>query len=312
MTRKGVYATVLYIVLVISLAILGANFAQRGDPVIGALTGAIVAQIVSAGAILFRPLQDRLERFASYNIGVSGQKCRILMVGLSRSGKTSMIKHVLSEDQPCHELSTEQFAIYEGEIRLGLQDPRQYLVSIADYQGQKLSQITINHRVNFSGLPGHRLINVVIFVVELFPELKNQQGKPLSDEALVQAYEADAERLITERVAEHKEYINQYTIEEIFSLAFNEYNLFAVRLLINKVDLLREVVSRGYLSGVNQTSLEEYAKNLYAPIAKELQTACKTNQINNFSVHLISAKTGENIQSVFSDIFETYHRRSQK
>ena len=36
-------------------------------------------------------------------------------------------------------------------------------------------------------------------------------------------------------------HMNRYTIEQVFSAAFSKRNLFAVRLLINKIDLLPHV-----------------------------------------------------------------------
>jgi GTPase SAR1 family protein len=306
MTRKGYFAIGIFVVIVIGFAFLGAKL-LNDLPVIGALIGAILATVISIVATFFSGVQDWLESSAQLNPG----EARVLLVGLGRSGKTSIIRQILAQDMPRQEKSTQEFDIYEEVIRLGLQDPDRQRVSIADYKGQKLSQITVHHPVGYFGSRGHRLINAVIFVVDLFPELLSQRGKPLQDNELIRLYEADANNRIADRVTEHMEYITRFTVEQVFSATYSRHNLFAVRLLINKIDLLREITLRGYLSEMSEGALEKYAKNLFAPLSSKIQKACEVNNVNNYSVHLVSAKTGENIQLVFGDIFENFHRRSQ-
>jgi GTPase SAR1 family protein len=281
--------------------------------VIGAFIGLFSAVLIFLVAYTFyTPFDDWLMSFVRLNIRPDSPKLRILLVGLSRTGKTSIIRRILTEDMPRQEISTNRFIVYEETKRLGLKNPQRHIVSIADYKGQKLSQITVGPPVEFFGTRKYRLVNVVIILVDLFPELLNQESKPLKDDKLVQLYESDAEDRIADRVAEHREYVTKYIIELIFSVAYSKDNLFALRLLVNKADLLRDAVRCGYLSRVDEGSMEEYVKRLYTPISDEIKSACQANNVDDFSVHLVSAKTGENIPLVFSDISETYHRRSQQ
>ncbi len=206
-----------------------------------------------------------------------------------------------------------RFAHSRNKI-LGFRSGTKYIVSMADYKGQKLSQITVSHPVRFFGPPGNRIINVIIFVVDLFPEwlsAEDNTRKPINDEELLQNYKQNASEKITERVVAHRQYITEYTIEQIFALSFNESKLYAVKLIVNKIDLLREIIDHGYLPDITLQSMTSYVEELYKPIIEEIQKACKANNISDFSVCLISAKTGENIQKVFGDIFEAYHKRQR-
>lgn len=308
MTKKGYSVLGLYLVGFLIFAVLGLIVAG-GDVIFGAIVGLLFAGVASIGSLLFKPFRDRVETFASANLNIAGSKCRVLFVGLGRSGKTSIIRHILTEDTPKEEISTETFDIYDETKRIGLKDPVRYIVSIADYKGQKISQITVNNPPSFFGPAGKRQINAVIFVVDLFPEMADRPGKIKEDYDLVDLYQEDALEKIQARVASQREYITKYTIEQIFEAAYNSSQLFSVRLFINKVDLLREIVRRGYLPDIGQQTPEEFGKEMYAPLIEQLDQACAINKIDDFSVHPVSAKTGENLQPVFSDIVETYHRR---
>lgn len=242
------------------------------------------------------------------------EKCRGLIFGLGRSGKTTIIKNGLTfGDTAARERSTQNFDIYEAQVTLGLGNSSKFPASIADYKGQQPSQLIVDGPAEFTeffGRNNQRLINSVIFVVDLFPELRDIQGDALQDDEIVAQYASGAEQRIFDRVADHKEYLTRFIIQMIFSLAFSKEHLFIVSFLINKVDLLERVVANGYLAGVNdEKSLEEYAKNLFAPISDEIERACQANGVNNFSLHLVSGQKGTNIRSVFSEIFEVYNRR---
>ena len=285
MTRKGIVAIIIFALIVATFLGVGSSFAR--EPVIGAIVGLVFGGIISIGTLLFRPFRDWLETFVNLNMRPYSKKCRVLLIGLGRSGKTSIIRQVLTEDTLRQEVSTDKFDIFEEVKRVGLKNPTRYIISIADYTGQKLSQITVHHPEKFFGTSGHRLINALIFVVDLFPELNDPQGKSLKDHEIIEEYNKEnAHRKITERVAQHKEYITKFTVEQIFEVTHSDNQLFTVRLLINKADLLRDIFSKGYLSETNETKIDDYAKEQYASLINSIESACKKNNIDNFSVHL--------------------------
>jgi GTPase SAR1 family protein len=311
MTKKGIFSIGLFVIFLIAIAIWAQTI--DNDPLLYTLAGYIVVAVLSMGAILFKPFRIRFEEFANKHIFVPSKKLRILVVGLGRSGKTSIIRHVLTDESPKREKSTTQFIMYDKILKIGLNDPVEYIVAIADYKGQKLSQITNDKSFypDFFGKPGQKLVNVIIFVVDLFPEMRNKRGELLTDEQIVMRSKKNPMTLINERVIEHQFYNTIHNIEQIIELA-SPKNLFSVRLLINKIDLLREAMARGYLPEVNEKNMEKYSKDLFKKISDDIRKACEDNKIEDFSVHIVSAKTGDNMKIVFGNIFETYIKRSQQ
>jgi GTPase SAR1 family protein len=306
MKLKGIVLIVLYILIIAGITLLGTIVAGG----IGSLLGIILGALMSSGATIFKPFRDWLENFVDENIVLTDENCRVLVFGLPRSGKTSLIKRIITADKPVSETSTDDFDVYDETLRLGLEKPKRYRVSFADYKGQKPSQITVEPPENFFGISGYKVVNAILFVVDFFPEIRDEKGTVLSTEQIVQKYETNAAELIKKRVDANLEYINKWTIEPVLTVCYSEKNLWSVRLLINKIDLLRDVISRGYLPNVNQDEIEKFAKKFYESLEKELREACTQNNIQDFSVHLISASTGENVRSVLGEILETYSVRA--
>lgn len=311
MTVKGAIALLVFLGVFVGAIVFG-SFAV-GDPLLGGLSAIILAALVSVGAIVFKPFRDRFTKFVQANITLvsQGRKCRILVYGLPRSGKTTLIKRILTAEKPQREESTAKFDIYEEDLRLTLEDPKKYAVAIADYKGQKPSEVTVNPPERFFGAPGQRLINVILFVVDMFPEVKDANGERIDDGELVDKYEPDARKYLHYRVRQNGLYVNAFDIEQVFAVAYSEMHLFAVRLLINKIDLLSRVVSRGYLPQLSVESVDQYALGIYAATAESIKNACDANNVDNFSVHLISAAKGENIDAMFGDVLDAYSRKTR-
>lgn len=305
MTLKGIVLIVLYVLIILGLVFLGTVVAGP----VGSLLAIILGAILSSGATLAKPFRDWLEDFVDENISLWQSKCRILIYGLPRSGKTSFIKRIITADKPVAEDSTSDFDVYDETLRLGLKNPKRHRVSFADYKGQKPSQILVDPPESFFGVSGQEMVNAILFVVDLFPEIRNEQGEALNDSEIVERYKHNANELIEQRVKSNLEYVNEWTIEPVFTVCYSEKNLFSVRLLINKIDLLRDIVAHGYLSSVNPDELEQFARKLYQPLEEKINEACSKNNIEDFSVHLVSASTGENIKDVLGEILEVYSKR---
>ena len=308
MTKKGTFAIFLYLLVLLCIIALGVIFV---DPITGALLGIILGAVLSAGVTLFRPFRHWLENFTRENIRLGDAKYRVLIFGLPRSGKTSVLKRIITADKPTIEDTTGNFDIYDETLRLGLKNPERYQVSFADYQGQKPSQISSDPPENFFGLPEQRTVNAILFIVDLFPEIRDEKGKVLDNVSFFEKYKENALELIEKRVKDNLQYINQWTIEPVFTVCYNERYLWSVRLLINKTDLLREIISRGYIPNITLDDLDEFALKYYTPIEVELQEACAQNNIQDFSVHLLSAATGENINNLMGELLAVYSRRKK-
>lgn len=303
MTRKGCFLLFAFICLIITL------LAFVGDPVFGTGVGVVLTIVLGVGKIIFRPLEHRFEKFVDHNIGVPGKKCRIALIGMGRSGKTSLIRQLLTEDPPRQEESTETFDVFEDTKRFGLENPKRHTIAIADYRGQQLSQLTVEHPTTFFGPPGNRRINAILFIVDMFPELKNSRDEALTDEESIHLFSKDPPFWIKDRVKDQKEYITRYTIEQVFSLCYNKSNLQTVILLINKIDLLEMLVSLGHLQLAKNETCDSYVKKLFADTAKELKKACTSNELSEPSVYTISAKTGINIENVLHQVLGNYTRQ---
>ncbi len=307
--RNLIFVSIVLVVVVV-LMTLGALTAN--NPLLGGIISMVIIVGGIASVMFYKPFREWLESLSAMSSGLHAQKCRVLLIGLGRSGKTSIIHRILTEDAALQEESTNEFNIYDEVKRIGLQNPNRYIVSIADYKGQRLSQITVEHPVQFFGRPGQCLINALIFVVDLFPELTDADGRTLKDEELIELYAQDADQKITDRVSDQLEYLTKYTIEQIFTLAYSERNLMAVKLIVNKVDLVKWLVIKGYLPDVTEENIEDYVHKLYNPMMTALENACQVNNIEGFAVHLVSAKTSEGIHQVLSEILESYHHRRQR
>ena len=305
MTLKGILLITLYCLIILGIVFLGTIVAGP----VGSLLGIILGALISSGATVAKPFRDWLEDFVDENITLWQSKCRILTYGLPRSGKTSFIKQIITSDKPVAENSTTEFDVYDESMRSGLKNPKRHRVSFADYKGQKPSQILVDPPENFFGISGQEMVNAILFVVDLFPEIRNEQGEALDNAQIVQRYKDNAIELIEQRVKNNLEYVNEWTIEPVFTVCYSEKNLFSVRLLINKIDLLRDTISQGYLPIVSQDGLEQFARKLYQPLEEKIKEACAKNNIEDFSVHLISVSTGENTKEVLGEILEVYSKR---
>lgn len=58
-------------------------------------------------------------------------------------------------------------------------------MAIADYKGQDPSQVILHASPDFFGSQGNRVLNAVIFIVDLVPRKTDEKCKPLENEALL-------------------------------------------------------------------------------------------------------------------------------
>jgi hypothetical protein len=86
-------------------------------------------------------------------------------------------------------------------------------------------------------------------------------------------------------------------------------SFFAVRLLMNKVDLLEQFAAKGYVDGVDPDQVGLYVDQLIKPIAARVESACAINGIADYATGLLSAKKGSNVKEIMGPLLAAYFHR---
>ncbi len=124
---------------------------------------------------------------------------------------------------------------------------------------------------------------------------------------LLEHYSQNTDAQIRDRVEEQCRYINEYTLEIILETTFSRREMCSIFLVVNKIDLLRVLVERGCIGGVVPSAIHSYVSELYAPLNSLIREAVRANGVEqSFGAYLISARTGENLAAVFSEIITRY------
>ncbi len=143
-------------------------------------------------------------------------------------------------------------------------------------------------------------------MVDLVPKIVDEQGNPISDEALLEWLKSGGNSLkkIEKRIQENCEYITESVLELFFAKLYSEKNMYSVILLINKVDLVDKLVSNGYITLSDYSDVEGYAEYKFDSMIKNLKRACLELEIEDFSVHTICAKSADDLRPIFSELFK--------
>ncbi|GET41641.1 hypothetical protein [Microseira wollei] len=177
-------------------------------------------------------------------------------------------------------------------------------VSVIDYRGQKPSMVTRNPIDRFIGTRRNTLVNAAIFIVDIVGRY-DENGNPLNTEAQQLSWlSTNTETKIDNRKREHLSYINKGTLEIVFSVICS-LNLITVKLVINKCDL-DQLLNNQCLPNPTNLKCEEYAKQIFIDIEKEIKTACDQNSIPNFSVEVISANKYQGKNKILKSILDEY------
>lgn len=277
---------------------------------------ALAATMATIGALVVRlvaPLRDELDVAVKDLFAVlSTPACRIFIYGPSGVGKTTLITRIVALRQRAQHASTEEvFNVHKMTAPLDLSSKQEIQVHFSDFRGQRPGKVFTNAPFHFFGVPGRRRINVVLFMVDAFPSYNDEITKrPLSTDQIVSKYGRQAKKIIKERLQEIQEYISQATIETVFELAFSSRNLFAVRLLINKVDLI-EALADGGLIDIGEQTAAAYCESLFSSINKHISEACSDNSISDlYSTKLISAEKRTGVDEFITELFDIYKKRT--
>jgi hypothetical protein len=266
-----------------------------------AVLGTLIAVLI---ATIFNPSKRWLKGYISRPNGASS--LRILLFGASGSGKSAFADHVLTIKPLVPLKSSSNFTIRSGKLVVNGPEPKEIL--LADYQGQKPSQVTSYIPDEFAGPPGERIIDAIVFFVDLIPRVEDPKTNKVLDDKRLLAWlaESPAER-IKQRLEQHKYYISEAVLEILFE-AVHSTRLREVRLLVTKSDLLRRASSEGVF-GPDGQSIEEYTTSFFASVESRIRAACIENSSPidgspiNSSIHFISLRD-ESARLMFFDLLQ--------
>jgi hypothetical protein len=234
-----------------------------------ALLSALIATLV---AMVFNPIRRWLEGYISRPDGDSS--LRILLFGISGSGKSAFADYVLTIKPLVPMKSSPNFTIRSGKLVVNGPEPEEIL--LADYHGQKPSQVTSYIPDDFAGRPGERIIDAILFFVDLIPRVEDPKTNKVFDDKRLLAWLAERpDERIRERLEQHKYYISDAVLEILFE-AVHSTRLREIRLLVTKSDLLRRAFSEGVLGPEGQ-SIEEYAAGFFTAVESQIRAACIDN-----------------------------------
>lgn len=299
----------IFVVLVLcamaAVLFISSGFSDITGPILISILLVAVTVIISVGSTTDF-YSDLVEGFRSDAI-LKKPACRFYLYGRGGSGKTTLIKSWLGGDiRP--EQSTKDFAYYASERYIDLETKRKCNVIISDYQGQSPSQNTLNVSSQVIGDPGKRLVNGVLFIVDIAPRIE-RNNQPLNTEELIEWLSTDTENKIRKRVEQHMEYIVPAILEIVFATVYSK-NLLNVTLIINKIDLLEKMVSMGCLPGVSLANVDEYARNLFKRIENNVREACDRvttpEHTIEFTISIVSAATGTCVAQTFNNVVRRY------
>jgi GTPase SAR1 family protein len=269
------------------------------------------------GMLFFKPIRERLEDSIDDLITsayIDKSIYRILIFGRHGSGKTTFIETAFTWIDSADPLrrSTEHFEYRRFQVQLHRKELQlgQYTnVEVADYKGQEPSQVVINNSADFFGPEGNRVLNAIIFIVDLVPRKTDEHGNPLNDKSLLEWLKnGNMLDKITDRVEEHNQYINQGTLQILFRSLYSQ-NLKSVIFVINKKDLIEKLINDGYLP-TNFIDFREYSQHLFARMIQNIKEACTQLGIEDFSnndswVFTVSARSRDELHPLIVRLLKT-------
>ncbi len=294
------------LLLLIFLVILSAAFVIflyrfiRDPSLISLLLAMISPLLIAAILDTSEPISETLDSFL--NRGKKLSSCTIYLYGMAGSGKTSLMKSWLQADQK-PEKSTEVFDYYPHQVLDSVEQQKYIKINIADYQGQKQSGIINNEKL--------RLANAILFVVDVVPRYDESYNLLDTSNKQIEWLSHSTAKKIHQRVDDHRIYI-MGSLEPLFDRLFNKH-LYSIRLVINKYDLIEKLGKKGLLpdldSDADSNQIQKYAIGLFKDIETEIRRACQVNQIQDFSVSLISTSTDLNVRNLLRGIIKTYKNK---
>lgn len=302
MSFLGKLIVVLYLMisaLVLYFVLFIVPVPENIRPLVLTVVGMMI--IAPLGTILLKPFREKMLSYI-YGLSVEQSVYRICIFGRSGTGKTTLIETAFTWDPNEIRKSTQYFDFCKFKVQLqktsSIND-----VAVADYKGQNPSQIILYGPSEFFGNDNNRLVNAVLFMVDLVPKKVDQEGNSIDDEALLKWLKnEDTIKKIEARIQDNYDYISESALELFFAKTYSKKNLKSVKLLINKVDLVDKLINDGHITLSNFRGLKEYSEYKFKSMIKNIDRACSQLEINDFSVHTISAKSTDDLKPIISKL----------
>lgn len=292
------------------------------DPGLQVPSALILAVLITAGSIVFKPVRQSLEEWVTRDL--DRDICRICVFGQAGSGKTSLMKYILAARKIRSESSTTKFDVYGGNIKYDLDRNSQFKALIADYKGDQPSMAILDLPGEFAGPRDDRAINILVFVVDLLPRIADlESGRVLGDDDTLTWLKTETHEKIQNRVRQHLDYLVPYMLQVVFSSVLSRrpagdhsgsngrpvldhHELRSVRLVITKFDLVEKAQSLGYVKIPKGESLGNWARGYFARVEQDLRSACRENGIQDFSVHLVSLTRGTDMPELLDGLWSQH------
>lgn len=292
MTTSRILFLVLLFITAIFFIIALSRFALDLS-LVNALIAFLPPMFVAAIGFAIDPIREDLNSFLNRERLIPF--CMIYLYGRPGTGKTSLIKSWLQGDRK-PERSTQVFDYYSHRVLDYLGNQKFIRIKIADYQGQKPSQIINNEKL--------QLANALLFIVDIVPRYDEDDNSLDTPEKQLAWLSSCTEEKVKKRVEEHYTHIVG-SLEPLFTTLFND-NLFSVRLVINKYDLLEVLAQDNLLPSISIEEVDQYTLGLFKKIEVEIRRACQINKIEDISVILVSTETDFHIRDLLTGILDTY------
>ncbi|MDJ0594134.1 MAG: GTPase domain-containing protein [Pleurocapsa sp. MO_226.B13] len=239
------------------------------------------------------------------NIPIKTSQLTIFLFGRGGSGKTTFIKSILSSENlnsNYSQSSTEYVEYYKGEYnaspKLNKRFGKKYKVPIviADYKGQTPQQ-ALELKKKFMSQ-----VNAMIFIVDVVHPDPESRGDALSYQELMEYLSSKTKEKIEYRVKQHISYLGDSFLSVLFPKisSVNRNKLKSVRLVINKIDIVQQLIMEGYLS--HDQSPEDYARNQFEYIERQLDQACRQNGIPDLEIQAISLIKGTHVRDLIQGL----------
>ncbi|BDI16376.1 hypothetical protein ANSO36C_21780 [Nostoc cf. commune SO-36] len=312
-------------IVIVSIVQLNTTIKGYSIPV-----GIISSAFISMIPIVFKPLREDIQNFIIKEILVGSRVCRFLVVGIGGVGKTNLIKRMLDkrfvpESTTVNTIFYQKY--YEPFEEQNIDIKKGCYTKFLDYRGQNISDILVEPPEQFFGEPSNRLVNIVFLVVDFFDfQYVANTGKTSDQQQdeFIEQCKKNTYQLIEQRINEHLNRIfTPETLQCILKATCSRENLFSIKIIVSKMDLLEKIWDRGYLKDVaSGKSIEEFAFSVCNKLLERLNQAVINTEITQGkdiinlgkkitpSIELITSNTkgnfAANIRELYVKEVDTY------
>lgn len=263
----------------------------------------LVPVVLALGGMALKPVRDFLEEWLRRDLDRA--ICRIYLFGSRGSGKTSLIKNMLTAEVLAPQSATDRFDFYRRTISYDLKGLIRFDVLVGDYKGETPAEVILDLSEEFAGPKGDRAINALFFIVDLVPRILDEAGRVVDDERTLDWLKIDSEKKISQRVADHTAYMTAPLLQIVFSATYSPA-LRSVALIITKLDLIERAFKAGYLDPPSNQESKEWVRSHFRQIEQDIQRACDANNIPDFSVHVVSTREDTGMRALLSGVWKLH------